>query len=200
VTATSSGSYAFLQHQPGAGDDPVAWDPCRPIHYTINPAGGPADGTSLAQEAITRVAAASGLSFHYDGQTRARPHWDSPVLPVIGTRKPVLISWATPDEVPQLGGDVAGIGGGVAVSADGGLARYATGGVTLDRDAFASMAAQPEGAPEELAIVMHELGHVLGLAHVSDPAELMNSQNLGLVDFGPGDRAGLAKLGSGRCF
>ena len=47
---------------------------------------------------------------------------------------------------------------------------------------------------------MHELGHVVGLAHVHDASELMNPENVGLTRLGPGDRAGLAALGSGRCF
>lgn len=47
--------------------------------------------------------------------------------------------------------------------------------------------------------VLCELGHLLGLDHVPDSAELMNGHNLGLLDYGPGDRAGLAKIGNGRC-
>lgn len=38
--------------------------------------------------------------------------------------------------------------------------------------------------------VLCELGHLLGLDHVPDSAELMNGHNLGLLDYGPGDRAG----------
>jgi len=200
VAAPATGRYVFTHHQDGDPADPVAWDPCRSIHYVINPAGGPPGATGLVEQAVARVEQASGLVFEYGGETDERPHWDSPVLPVLGTRRPVLVSWARPDEVPQLSGEVAGIGGSVPVGAGDGRLRYATGGITLDAASFAALATQPDGVREERAIVLHELGHVLGLAHVADPGELMNAANLGLLDFGPGDLAGLARLGAGRCF
>jgi hypothetical protein len=199
VNAPAAGSYAFVQHQDGAPDDPVAWSPCEPIHYEINPAGGPPDAILLTEQAIERTQQASGLVFRYDGETDARPRWNSPVLPILGADKPVLISWATATEVHELAGDIAGIGGSVPRRNRSGWLRYTTGGVTLDADTFASLATQPEGAAEERAIILHELGHVLGLDHVPDSAELMNGRNVGLLDYGPGDLAGLAKLGNGRC-
>ncbi len=200
VDPGGTGSFAFLAHQSGDASAPVAWDPCRPIRYTINPAGAPPGSIDLVQQAIARVQQVSGLTFEYVGETTARPHWDSPVVPIIAARKPVLISWADPKEVPQLAGDVAGIGGSVPINAGDGRRRFVTGGVTLDAGSFAQIDAQPGGAAEERAIVLHELGHLLGLAHVPDPAELMYEDNVGMLDFGPGDLAGLAELGSGHCF
>ena len=38
---------------------------------------------------------------------------------------------------------------------------------------------QPSGRAFERAIVLHELGHLVGLAHVSDQSELMNADNVG---------------------
>jgi hypothetical protein len=111
----------------------------------------------------------------------------------------VLVSWATSTEVPQLEGAVAGIGGSVPMRERDGVTRYVTGGVTLDADEFALLAAQADGTPLMRAIVLHELGHVVGLAHVDDPRELMYGDNVGLLDFGAGDRAGLARVGSGSC-
>ena len=51
---------------------------------------------------------------------------------------------------------------------------------------------------EEQAVVMHELGHVLGLAHVDDPGELMYP-SVTRTSYGSGDIEGLAKLGAVRC-
>jgi hypothetical protein len=76
---------------------------------------------------------------------------------------------------------------------------YVTGSVSLDTSDFETILARPDGEAEARAIVMHELGHVVGLAHVDDPAQLMNADNVGLTNFGPGDLAGLALLGKGRC-
>jgi hypothetical protein len=199
VVVPDTGSYSFLQHQDGAPNDPVAWNPCRPIHYEVNPAGGPPDAMRLAEQAIERAQQVTGLVFQNDGETDARPRWHSPVMPILGADKPVLISWATAGEVPELSGNVAGIGGSVPRRNHNGWLRYTTGGVTLDADSFATLARRPNGEAQQRAIILHELGHVLGLDHVPDAAELMYADNVGLLDYGRGDLAGLAKLGSGRC-
>jgi predicted Zn-dependent protease len=57
-----------------------------------------------------------------------------------------------------------------------------------------------EGDASVRAVLMHELGHVVGLAHVDDRHELMYPKGSShLTTWGPGDRAGLAALGSGDC-
>jgi predicted Zn-dependent protease len=47
--------------------------------------------------------------------------------------------------------------------------------------------------------VLHELGHLVGLAHVQDEHELMYAENIGQLDFGRGDLAGLARVGATAC-
>ena len=59
---------------------------------------------------------------------------------------------------------------------------------------------QPGGRDRARAIVLHELGHLVGLLHVDDPGELMHREDVGRLELGPGDREGLAALGSGTCF
>lgn len=194
------GSYEFLTTQPHSAD-PVAWDPCQPVRYRINPASGPQGAVALVQEAVARASAATGLHFEYDGLTGDRPAWDTPTTPrLVGREPPVLIAWATADEVHQLAGNVAGIGGAVAFPQTNGRLRYVTGGVTLDADSDAELAQRPDGRVEERAILLHELGHLVGLAHVQDPHELMNADNVGVTTYGTGDRRGLARLGRGSCF
>ncbi|MCZ4500552.1 MAG: hypothetical protein JWQ74_3107 [Marmoricola sp.] len=202
LAVRSSGSYAFLAHQPGDTDDPVGYDPCSRIPVRVNLAHAPAGGLPLVEQAIARVESVTGLRFDLRGTTDQRPHWDGQYLPVFfgkARTAPALISWADEREVPELAGNVAGIGGSVPISDLGGHRRYATGGVTLDADSYAELEKQPEGRAEELAILLHELGHLVGLAHVHDPAELMNEDNLGNLDFGPGDLEGLAKIGAVAC-
>jgi hypothetical protein len=195
-----AGSYAFLAHQPGDPRSPVTYSPCSAVRIQVNPAGGPVDAVALVQRAMSRVGAATGLRLEYAGLSTARPQWKSAYLPALAqSDAPVLVSWATPEEVQQLDGDVAGIGGSVWVREGNAQRHYVTGGVTLDAGAFQLLAQRPDGDAEEEAIILHEFGHLVGLAHVNDPAELMYAHNIGRTDFGPGDLAGLALLGEGTC-
>lgn len=185
-----SGSYSFLQTQPGS-DEPVAYDPCRPIEVEVNPDGAPDNYDELVDTGLARTASATGLKFVRVGHTDATDLPDG-----IARRRPVLIAWATPEEFPQLEGDVAGIGGSVAVGSSHKL-RYVTGKVILRRDVFERFA--PSDTEVAQAIVDHELGHLVGLGHVDDEGELMNESALGRRRFGPGDLEGLARLGSVDC-
>ena len=78
---------------------------------------------------------------------------------------------------------------------------YETGSVTLDTADFRTVLSRPDGVASARAIVQHELGHLVGLDHVDDPAQLMHGKNSGLVtDYRAGELQGLAALGSGECF
>ena len=49
-------------------------------------------------------------------------------------------------------------------------------------------------------MVLHELGHLMGLGHVRSLGEIMHPSGGGVVDLGPGDLEGLHQLGaSGGC-
>jgi hypothetical protein len=189
------GTYTFSMTQPGS-DDPVGWDPCSPVEYAVNPAGMPEGARPLIDSAIARVSAATGLSFEDAGDTDRRPFTGS--LVPLGGAQPVVIGFADAAEFPGLSGDVAGLGGAAAEDGARGRLHYATGGVVLDVDAFTptTVAQQPRVLE---GVILHELAHVAGLAHVAEPMELMFASNTGQVELGPGDREGLARLGSLPC-
>lgn len=189
------GVFAFSMTQTGS-DEPVGWDPCRPIRFQVNPDGEPAGGRDLIERALSRASAASGLAFEEEPPTDQRP-FAQPFVP-FGTDRPVTIGWGTADEFPALADDVAGIGGGSAEQGGLGRTYFVTGGVALDTDVFTSERIAEESRVME-AIVLHEIAHVLGLGHVNEPTELMAEANGGQIDFGPGDLEGLARLGSVPC-
>ena len=74
-----------------------------------------------------------------------------------------------------------------------------SGTVLLDRDDMRALVASRAGRSIARAVIMHELAHVVGLAHVDDPTELMNASNTSLITWGPGDLEGLAIAGGGPC-
>ena len=188
------GSFAFTKTQPGGGE-PVGYSPCRVIKVEVNPAGAPADYDELVDTAIRHTHDATGLAFERVGLTEDRDVRTSG-LP-LARHAPVLVMWADENEVPDLAGRIAGIGGSAAVESDTGRWRYVTGRVVLDKDAFAGF--RPSEQSLAQAIVDHEFGHLVGLAHVDDPGELMYSDNIGRTTYGPGDREGLARLGGIAC-
>jgi len=73
---------------------------------------------------------------------------------------------------------------------------YVTGAVLIDA---AAANLSPGFGPGGLgAVLMHELGHLVGLGHTQDPTQIMNPQLLQTKDgtYGAGDLAGLARLGA----
>jgi len=217
------GTHAFIQTQPD-GVTPVAYDPCRPIHYVTRPDGAPNGADQLIAEAVAKVSLATGLVFINDGATDEAPSSDrDSFLPErYGDRwAPVLIAWSNPSESPDLGGggsgdsagstlEVLGYAGsssaGYAESSDpaapesSGQQIFVSGGVTLDGPDFAELLTQRGGYAEARATVMHELGHLVGLDHVSDDSQLMSpTLSDDLTDYASGDLEGLAALGQGQC-
>lgn len=194
------GGYVFALETAG---QPVTFSSCDPIRIVVNDALQPPGADGIVEEAATEVSRASGLSLTITGTTSEVPTPDRALeQPRYGFGwAPVLIAWTTPEVIPELAGDTIGRGGprGVTYEASG-LRTYVTGHVFLDAPALGRLLARgDEYRAVVRATVMHELGHVLGLDHVDSPFELMSGDDYRLTRFGPGDLAGLRKLGTGPC-
>lgn len=197
-----TGKFEVIQHQRGS-TTPVAFDPCRPIHYVVNRTGAPSDGLQLVQSAIAKVSTATGLKFIYDGRTSELPNKEresfQPSEYSDQRWAPVLIAFADETSFSELAGYIAGIGSAQAVYAPNNQLVYVTGQVVLDRDQLS--AEQAPNRDEVSAVILHELGHLVGLDHTSDRTQLMFSEaQFNVATYGDGDRRGLALLGRQACF
>jgi hypothetical protein len=194
-------SYAFLSYR--SAGVPVRYNPCSVIRYVINPAGAPAGALDLVEPAFANLAAMTGLSFQFAGWTgeeHVRIGSGNRPLVQSGTWAPVLVSWVSESQEPLLAGAVLGYGGSTSVwsTADASYDKaYVSGELVLDRDPSGIPAVFGSGATMG-NLLLHEMGHLVGLDHVGDPAQLMYPALSGSAPngYGAGDRSGLARLGS----
>lgn len=183
VSGPASTAYAFEQRTPQG--QAATYDPCRAVHYVVSRAHlTPARGAAVTA-AFRTVSAATGLVFVDDGTTdeavsTRRAYGREPG----GAWTPVLVGWATGEEYPPLAGDVVGLGG----STQDRHGRLVSGQVALD-----------VRGPAPGPVLLHELGHLVGLTHVADRGQLMAPVATGRTTYGPGDLAGLAAAGDGTC-
>ena len=191
-----TGGYAFSATQPGRPDEPVGYSPCEPVRIVLNDAAAPEGAAGLVEDALEEVSSLTGLRLELVGRTDELPTQD-------GSRDldaPALVAWTDREKVPALAGRVAGLGGSTAVEVPmRNRAWFRTGQVALDTPDLTVILDRPDGTEQAYAIILHELGHLVGLDHTEDSAQLMHSENVGVDVFQPGDRRGLAKLGKVRC-
>jgi hypothetical protein len=189
-------SYAFLATTPQGG--PVTYSSCKQVQVAVYPAGGPPDAEALVREAVAQMRAASGLDIVVTGAFGGyAPNWNFKAAPVTAT-DPVVVSWQDGTAIEALTDDVAGLGGSYSMTTAGGTQYWVAGTIALSRDYYAYLTLRHDH-DEALAVLLHEFGHVLGLAHVHSSGELMNEDNVGRTTLGDGDREGLRLLGQGAC-
>ena len=197
-----AGPHRFLAFQPDSSA-PVSYDPCRPLPYVVNARTAPPGGDVLLERAIRRVEEVTGLQFAFEGTTdeSVRDGGRAFQPERYGDRwAPILIAWSDASEDPHLQGDVAGRAGSVGVKTPEGRLVYVTGTVTLDGPALgAVLSGSRRGEAHVQGLIQHELGHLVGLDHVDDPAQLMNPRGGHQTDFQSGDVTGLMQLGAGPC-
>lgn len=196
---SGQGDYSFMTTNEHG---PAAFDPCRSVPFVINYEEPLPNGDAMVQEALDIVGNLSGLRFIVEGHTDELASLDRPPMdkPRYGDRwSPILIAFTNPERDHRLVDAVAGIGGSLAMSDSRGRLTNVSGLVHLDTPALREMLDRPNGRTAVIAIIMHELGHVVGLGHVDDPRELMAAHNSGQTTFGDGDRRGLAELANRHC-
>jgi hypothetical protein len=197
------GAHGFVTLQ-ADGVTPVTYDPCRPVHYVMHLGQAPPGGEQIVHDAVARLSAVTGLRFVYDGPTDevAVPERSAFQPERYGDRwSPVLVDWQSEVDNPGLAGDLVGEAGSAAASLGDGPKVYVSGTVSLDAGQLPEILAEDDdGADVVRAVVLHELGHLVGLAHVDDEDQLMYPETRpGLTDYAGGDLTGLSRLGAGPC-
>lgn len=184
----AAGEYHFIDTT--SSGDPIAWNPCTPIPYWIGGQNLPGGGTDLIRWVLAEITAISGQQFDFQGYTDTVPSddGDDPV-------KGAWIGWTSETSTKAwLGHDLDGAHPAVGLGGNNydGRNDGATRGWAMLRYSY-----NPRANAQAGAVLRHELGHLLGLAHTMSQAEVMNpggpTQN-----WGPGDRRGLWLLGTSR--
>ena len=175
-----AGAYALSREADGAPD---SWAVCTPIPVYVDRVGAPGGFAGTVRSAIATLHAATGYRFRFAGTiTRGADPRD--VVPPSA----VTIAWTSAARMPQLAGPVVGVTGRMSVNGQILMAR-----VALDRTLL-DLPAATRGRQVH-AVLLHELGHAMGLEHVTDPRELMYPTVHGQAGFAAGDLAGLKRVG-----
>jgi hypothetical protein len=215
VTAHADPAFQLQMAMTGQGEFPIRWNPCQTeITYKVNTELAREKGRSAAsartqaRTEITRafgdIAEATGITFRYTGTTDEIPTsddwWEKQ-----GTDEEIVVAYVDRDKSSTrsslLSSGAWGEGGQV-YSYEGETVISGRGFAVFDRDKARQMRAGFGSGARRGNLVLHELGHVMGLDHVSDKDQLMYPTLSSKTPngFAAGDLAGLAKLGqSGGC-
>ena len=191
-------------------DRPASWDPCSSIRWTLNTGADPrlpADIDETVHAAVARLADVTGLRFVYVGPTDAVPDsswWLTGNAEWAGTEHegngyaPLNIAFVDRADTDLLPAGVIAEGGAERIVGPDGPV-YVSGSVLVNLNAVSSF--NPGFVPGGLgALLLHELGHAMGLDHTDSTHEIMHTRlEHGPGTFGPGDIAGLTTLSSGSC-
>ncbi|MDO5626910.1 MAG: matrixin family metalloprotease [Mobilicoccus sp.] len=208
VGAGDTRSHAFLTRTP------VRWDPCTPVGYRVNLDGAPPEALADVRRAVSLASAASGVPFTYRGTTSMVPGSARTTgLENYPADTQLVIAYTAPERTSYLRGrgDVLGVGGvfyDLSPERINNRAWHRTlqGYVVLN-----STKSLPSGfgsgrSTGELGtwgqVLMHEIGHTMGLDHVNAPMQIMHPETTEKeAVWGLGDLTGLHRLGaSAGCF
>ncbi len=171
----------------GAG--PLRWNPCQPIRYTVNFSGYDPGERAMISEAVERLQAATGLSLIPAGDTTFTPTSAKPTSSSAADGD-IVIALSDAAHTDLVPGSIVGM---TNISYTSVIVKAS---VVVD---MGDVAARPEWSSTGAGpVLLHELGHAVGLAHVSDATQLMNAiaSPGGPTTYGAGDLTGLWQVGA----
>jgi hypothetical protein len=184
------------------GGTPARWDPCQTHPIIVNLDDAPAGAMTDLLEAVRRLDYRTGLRFVITGTTHEPPTttWGTDINSADpNSAAPVLVAWGEPGTGNlSISGGESGVTSTVWMTNASGQNVYVSGEVTFDstQDFTPGFV---EGTLSRGALILHELGHLAGLDHVTDPNDIMYPVIGHMTHYGAGDVAGLSLLGTGGC-
>ena len=204
ATATYKFTYLTL---PNGTKVPMRWNGCQPaVTWKVNMAAVPTDQRSAVlsetKTAVGRIATYTGMTFSYKGSTTEVPQVGS--MPKQTAE--LVIAYTSPTKTTYaLSGSVLGQGGLYAAwvsRTSNGATTYTTaalrGFVVLDTPQLLGQTKAGFGTGlRRTNVLLHELGHAFGLAHVDTNTQQMYPVISSASPSGMalGDRGGLYRLG-----
>ena len=199
TTGTEGSVDAYSLFDTGRPGAVFRWNPCAPIRYRLHLDGAPAALAGDVTEALRRLSVATGLTFSNQGSTSYAGSFTDPSQLGWPADTDLLLTVASEGAAPPLAGPTVGyatLNRSVWAGAD---ARILRAEVVLERE-FVDYARTgfDAGRSGTAGLLLHELGHAVGLGHSTDETQIMypTLTDRPSADYQNGDRTGLSRVGS----
>lgn len=178
----------------------MRWDPCSAIGFRVNAAQATAGAIGDVKEALRRIGRAAGLNFVYRGTTSNIPQ--SGANSWFPTDTQIVVAWARKSQssmfdpyptAAAVGGAISS--GGFQMSDGTTISKIIRGAIVIDSQMrFAGGFGRGYTRGD---ILLHELGHTMGLGHAGSAKQIMYRQmTRGVARLNEGDLTGLEKRGA----
>jgi hypothetical protein len=169
---------------------PVRWNPCTPIHYTVNMGGYDASFRPVVTEAVERLEAATGLPLVPVGDTAFMPT-STHITSASAADGDMVIALGDSAQTDVVPGNV--VGQAEIVFSPPAIFKAS---LVIDMGDVGTNPQWSSTGPGP--VLLHELAHAVGLDHVADATQLMNAvaSPTGPTTYGAGDLTGLWQVGA----
>ena len=168
---------------------PLRWNPCQPIRYVVNLGGYDPSSRAMINEAVERLQAATGLALVPAGDTTFTPTVANPT-PSGTANGDIVIALSDAAHTDLVPGSIVGR---TDISYTSVIVKAS---VVVD---MGDVGSRPEWSSTGAGpVLLHELAHAVGLAHVNDATQMMNAiaGPGGPTTYGAGDLTGLWQVGA----